>query len=246
MSSLLSIPHRGIRPHRARGLRCELPNKMSKEHAIPQWVARDLGVVRVNPMIKGSGIVVRPMNGVDVLVNRVCKPCNEGWMQRLEASFATTVPGILTGQGIPITLQPADQEMLGLWATKTGYMLTAGTSFATGGAVVPPAHLATLYRARRPPPNTTVMLGAVDAQGSLISWTKPTTFTDETGFVGYDIPFSVGHALFIVRHWSSSKTYLVRPELAARLLTIWPASADSVVWPPLPPFTEAELASIWQ
>ena len=79
----------------------------------------------------------------------------------------------------------------------------------------------------------------------MISWTKPTTFTDETGFVGYEIPFNVGYALFVVRHWSSPKVYRLRPEITARLLQIWPPTGVTVGWPQHPPFTESELASIW-
>jgi hypothetical protein len=219
---------------------------MTKEHAIPQWVSKDLGVIRVDPMTKGSGAVVRPMNGLDVVVKDVCASCNGGWMSKLEVGFQHSVSGILTGQGMPITITPAEQDVLALWATKTGYMITTGTAFATGGAVVPPEHLTTLYRSRRPPANTSVLLGAVDAQGTLISWTKPTTFSEGTDWIGYDIPFSVGHALFVVHHWSSPKSYRLDAAVAARLLTIWPPTGAPVVWPPLPPFTEAELASIWK
>ncbi len=224
---------------------CEQPGRITREHAIPVWVSDALGVVRVDPMTRGAGTVARPMNGLDILVNDVCSSCNGGWMSELEAAFKTSVPGILIGDGMPITIQPAEQGVLALWAAKTAYMITAGTAFATAGADVPTAHLTALYRTGRPPANTTVHLGAVDAQGTLISWTKPTTFSRDGDWVGYDIPFSIGHTLFIVHHWSSPLSYRLTPDVEARLLPIWPPTGAPATWPPLPPFTEADLMSIW-
>ena len=96
--------------------------KISNEHAWPNWI-RPLLPPTVSTII-GTRLSNKPItypgrqDDMGVKVNAVCKPCNEGWMERLETdvrSFMT--PMIRDGKETALSCE--QQLTLAMWVTKT-------------------------------------------------------------------------------------------------------------------------------
>lgn len=53
----------------------------------------------------------------DQTVRKVCKPCNEGWMHRLEVEVETVLAALIRGEDVSVS--PAEGAALARWAAKT-------------------------------------------------------------------------------------------------------------------------------
>lgn len=98
--------------------------KISKEHILPTWMKSCLprpGSVRiVTSDIRKGGYTQRKWVAHDTLgatINDICKPCNEGWLERLESSFRTFGCNLIGGK--PAALTPREITVLASWAYKT-------------------------------------------------------------------------------------------------------------------------------
>lgn len=192
--------------------------------------------------------MVRPMRSVDVVVRGVCASCNGGWMSASELAFLEAAQPALVGNEIILT--PAQQGVVSRWAVKTALMLHMGTMLATSGEPVPPDHATALFQTGDPAPATTVWMARVEADGTLVSWLKPTTFSAAGDAIGYQIAFSVGYALFVVTGWDSATsvgatTFRMNPSMADYFIQVWPTEADSVRWPPPAVLTQSDLDLVW-
>jgi hypothetical protein len=106
---------------------CKQRRKMSREHVIPLWVSK---VLSEDPRgwptpIRGyrhdrDGNVTWTFTGskaVELVMRRVCKVCNEGWMEReLERPLQPILGPMLRGQAT--TILPEMQPVLAAWAAK--------------------------------------------------------------------------------------------------------------------------------
>src|SRR5689334_3945638 len=100
---------------------------MTDEHALPDWVER---------VLPGAGdftIALEDDRGetkwskaapkIDQKIARVCRPCNEGWMSRLEADCIPALTPMIRLEDAPHALTEAQQRNIASWAMKTGLML---------------------------------------------------------------------------------------------------------------------------
>lgn len=98
--------------------------KITKEHVLPKWMKKTLPHerrFRYSSNYAGKDMVRREINGqtsFDMVVSRVCKDCNNGWMSiQLEAPLKETLTKLALGQ--PIILEKTTLNLLCLWAFKT-------------------------------------------------------------------------------------------------------------------------------
>lgn len=103
-----------------------------------------------------------PIGPFDMTVNKVCKACNEGWMNfdvemPAEQLLADLIQGLDTYIGV------ANGYSLALWAAKTACVRAL---FETGQSCIPVEHYAHLKNTLTPPPFTFVWVARVDNRAS--------------------------------------------------------------------------------
>jgi hypothetical protein len=100
---------------------------LTAEHAWPAWLRETLPNVPGGLWVRwdtvGTDADVRqwPANEIDVRVRWVCRPCNSGWMSRLEARAKPALAPMIRGQAT--TLDQPEQLLVATWATKTAMVL---------------------------------------------------------------------------------------------------------------------------
>ena len=119
---------------------CGRPGEITKEHAWPQWLARSFGPLpgqgqttyhsgyaRTSRLESIEMPNIRRQKNAAVTTSKlreVCKPCNSGWMSRLESDVAP----LLQQAGRPAFfaktahLLPQDAALLASWAIKTAWV----------------------------------------------------------------------------------------------------------------------------
>lgn len=114
---------------------CDLPvgGRKSVEHVFPQWLLRSLRgrlsveATRFNP--DGSSASVRSHEMDRLVLGGVCRPCNNGWMAKLEASTKRVLPALVTGTRSHRELSCNEKYVVARWATKTAITLNLATDF---------------------------------------------------------------------------------------------------------------------
>jgi hypothetical protein len=92
--------------------------KISNEHAWPNWI-RPLLPAKVSTIV-GTRPSKKPINfpgrydDMGVRVNAVCKPCNEGWMERLETEVRSFLTPMIR-DGSETMLSREQQFTLARW-----------------------------------------------------------------------------------------------------------------------------------
>lgn len=154
--------------------------KISNEHAWPNWT-RDLFPAGKMKITSGKpGGDSRHWTASDhmgVTVNCVCKPCNEGWMQRLELSVMPILSGPIRGENAG-SLNQSQQTAIAAWAYKTAMV------FEFAGHTDEPYYTAEerqrlMATVIAPPRYLTV---------SIATYEGATYCTAFHHFVGYDVP----------------------------------------------------------
>lgn len=106
---------------------CGTVSKLSSEHVLPNWLLDVIGPLdgAIGHRYEGppgSGILrewraYRP----DVKVKNVCKPCNTGWMSRLETAVLPIMTPLIKGRSRVLPL--IETTLLTRWFLKTIFML---------------------------------------------------------------------------------------------------------------------------
>jgi hypothetical protein len=218
----------------------------SREHVIPRWVNKALGVQTVVEERRGT---VRRLDALGVVLPQVCVQCNTGWMHELEQRTAPVLRPMLLGAALPVLLDPAQQSTLATWAVKTSLLLTCRKFKTHFGGWIPSDNLRWLHlhgRSDLPPPGARVWLGGIRPRDStrsrnLSASVQAGCMLDRAANpVAHFGTFSLGHVLFQVfcceAHNSvlshESETWLAPTEqFRSALIQIAPSSAD-VSWPP--------------
>jgi hypothetical protein len=134
----------------------------SREHVIPQWISSkpefeyigdyvsgaEHRIKRFLPHHSGGDTVVEELRGRaipprDIVSKVVCKGCNSGWMNDLEAEFEAKLSPLLDGALLSLT--PDQSQILACWASKTAimYQFNDAATRSTG-----PRQFADLYEGR--------------------------------------------------------------------------------------------------
>jgi hypothetical protein len=146
----------------------------------------------------------------------------------------------------PMALDPASQQLLAFWMTKT---LFAFLSRAKQGYQFAPRHLYhDLYEQRRPLSGTQVWVGA-NNHGE-VAWHGSHTLSfqalpeQDHGFGG-TISFGYG-VLHLIYHGSPDHGLKLRYDPGLALRQIWPIRSDVVEWPPRLRMTPHDLSPLAQ
>ncbi|MDQ3578646.1 MAG: hypothetical protein M3443_13845 [Actinomycetota bacterium] len=103
-------------------LMCGSNTALTREHAIPAWVGRELDPLGAPVMHRYqapySGVQREwTAAGVDVKVRKVCQACNSGWMAELEAKAQTVLGPLIRGESRVLTT--VDCKLTTQWFLKT-------------------------------------------------------------------------------------------------------------------------------
>ena len=115
-------------PHVIRGV-CVLcgVGPVTDEHAYPHWVAEivtKMMAERTPFTVVRTGTPDRESDIINVVVRRVCHPCNTRWLNDIETEARPVLAPLITAAvGSHFVLSRNDRELLGLWAFKTALML---------------------------------------------------------------------------------------------------------------------------
>jgi hypothetical protein len=209
-----------------------------------------------------------------VLVDAVCKGCNNGWMRKLDNRMMCFMGDTVRGD-TPVTLTKPRQTTLAYWASKIAllfliyqYDLNVKHQLrGMGPFAIPYDNLHAVWKYNRAPKQTRVWVGARDRRddvpfihhdGTLFQpAANPHTATvamddgRQMREAGYRFLFTIQRLVFVVWGWYESYE---AGELDAlgdpneivpdSMLPIWPADARERAWPPPHCLTSEEVAQI--
>lgn len=94
---------------------------VTREHVVPEWTAKSLGVRRLTSTSlvdrKPVGTAWEAVGSFEVVAKVICKRCNEGWLSRHENRIQPYLEPILHGKREQ--LDEAGQEWVAAWIWKT-------------------------------------------------------------------------------------------------------------------------------
>src|SRR4051794_30508676 len=101
---------------------CDSAAVMSREDVLPRWLhgglrtaSRADGSTRVQPLRARLDLRAR------IWANAVCRPCNNGWMSRLETAVQPALEPLILGPSRQGSIE--DATILATWATKTSLIV---------------------------------------------------------------------------------------------------------------------------
>lgn len=114
---------------------CRVPltgNNTSKEHVMPRWLLRELGIA--DRIISPAGWhrdrapVRRTHPWSRLVISDVCKTCNSGWLSDLENRVKRIIPSLANAERTLAALIDDENILLARWTVKTAFLLqrTAG------------------------------------------------------------------------------------------------------------------------
>lgn len=150
----------------------------SREHVIPKWVLDTFGILDqpVSPThqsASGQVFSQRSQNFDSLRNGLVCRPCNNGWLSRLESTVQPTIHALLTGKVLPSRLTATERISLARWAAKIAWLLNDCSNYRK---TVPPGVFHHLFlQPDTLPPRTLVAL-AVAGASNPIWWIQAPTW----------------------------------------------------------------------
>jgi hypothetical protein len=220
--------------------------KISKEHVWPKWLRRVIELGEGPPVGRSrthrtseGGIVSHKEwreTPIDWQVAAVCKPCNEGWMERIESETRPILTPLLGDEAV--LLPAAAQAILARWITLR--VMVAQYGHPAGKQVIPAGAYDRFYRSRELPGGAQIWIGRYGGAGA---W--PTQYHHVELYASgsmwpeparpnlYLVACSIGYVAFIYwGHEIADMPAVDAQGLADYLLPIWPASEFDVAWPP--------------
>lgn len=140
--------------------------KMSKEHVIRSALRKYYPVeqaysqtlrqkVKMDTGEVSSRVLQIPGRGFDMTVNKVCKVCNESWLNsKVEIPAEPLLAAAM--QGKPLSIDSSSAKTIALWAAKTAAVRALMDS---GLRAIPDEHYLHIMTELEPPPGTFVWLG---------------------------------------------------------------------------------------
>jgi hypothetical protein len=224
-------------------------NTRSQEHIFAKWI-RDLfpdtgrTKQKRKTQLRGDALQVEEWEDtpLNVRVKDVCKPCNNEWCEAIDTEAQPVLEPMIRGRAA--RLDPAEQLIVAVWANKTFLLLQR--THKDHRRSIPDSEYRWFREHRWPLANEQVWIGQYDGTGD---W--PISYhhygfelfdraagppVDSPDVVhGYVIAFTVGHLLFrafghIVK---DGPTVMPGGPFVTVLRQVWPASGDTVEWPPV-------------
>jgi hypothetical protein len=128
--------------------RRDLTGFVSEEHIFGRWLLKHLGIPQQDQMFQGvadyatldTDRVQNPRtHGTWRFVDgRVCQPCNNGWLDRLDQDTRPGLEMLIREAGRVVALSPPQCSFLARWAAKTAFLIANVSPFKQP---VPPGHL---------------------------------------------------------------------------------------------------------
>jgi hypothetical protein len=194
-----------------------------------------------------------------VLEDRICAPCNNGWLAGIEKQVRPLLKPMAVSAERTM-LDSAAQQLLALWAIKTCLLLELAfrqkypSRRLTEGYKATPQELAWLWKRNEPPPRSMVWLGCWDCQQVTPLNYEPARAdlkaADDVPVTGHFTTYTLGFVAFQVftldfisaeQHGAPSWNRNPPKSLMQALPRIWPPqpTAQPLAWPP-PPFRKGD------
>ena len=180
---------------------------------------------------------LRPISQFDITLNSVCRQCNQGWLNDLEAEVEPLLL-VAAGDGLDLRTTPRQMEQLGFWAVTRALLRTQFTPTARA-----PLHLfRTAFRTMKPPPGFAHWAYSEQYVAHAGVHESPHGLNDDDYFA--QVSFGSKHMLFQVgisggSEWSQRIAFelLLRPRrwFAGSFFWIVPTESRPVTIQPLPP-----------
>ncbi|HEX5929329.1 MAG TPA: hypothetical protein VFY48_08045 [Solirubrobacterales bacterium] len=218
--------------------------KISKEHVFPKWLRKVIeggeeGLAKHGRIIKArDGETLWEDIWEDIPINyqvaAPCRPCNEGWMEAIEAETRPILTPLIQHQDAE--LGPLEKETLARWATLR-VMMAQYLDPAERPKAIPKERYHRFYEARELPPKAQIWMARRNGEGA---W--PLDSSRKELFIGMERPpfpnayisaFAVGHVAFV--YWGheveDGATVRIGDGMKPFLLPIWP-DINLTSWPP--------------
>lgn len=217
---------------------CDQRGERAREDIIPRWLADELGgkgpIFTDHYVQVGEQIAKRTSKGgslASLKLRHVCKPCNGGWMSKMERQTKPLLLPMIRGE--PCTVTIAARRQIAAWAQLK--LLSLDAYYRHRHL---PHHLAqAFYQECQPLPNGLVAMGKVDPPESGIA----------LPFGRRVVPMGTNHdgtPMELVRVTFGFKHVLLQAALSTndgggymghngRLVTCWPPGADPDIAMPL-------------
>lgn len=174
-------------------------------------------------------------NPFTAVAENVCEPCNNGWMQELEASSEQLLTQFILGH--PRRIRYWRQVLSATWAVKTALVWDA---VSPEDRAVPLQDFRILHRAQRPTGANQVWVGQYSGEDPhsfrrTAAHVIGVTDTDPGTAHAYLIVITVGQLAFaVLGQWviRPPYTYPMPDGLDSSLVPIWPPADEIVSWPP--------------
>jgi hypothetical protein len=211
----------------------------SKEHAIPKWMSKRLGIT--GELLAGTGNIKATRDRISFASFRAkifCKACNAHFKHLEDAAIPLVEP---MAKGWDISLGLKSQKTLALWAAKTGIALLAAATPAI--AQVIPAHHRRSIRDRGRPPDE-MWVGYLPWDSEPHIWLEDGTIDlpkdDKSAppdvLATYDVLFAFRELAFKVTAFTSPipPRAVLGGEIPS-MRRFWPSRTNIEGWPPEAP-----------
>jgi hypothetical protein len=239
------VSHNAEEPQRVACAFCHATDrKISKEHVWPSWLRHAIDMdhepqSHVRTLSRPDGEAVQHDEWsalpLDLRVRVVCKPCNEGWMERLEAAARPLLEPMLRNENVPLDADA--QLILTQWATLR--ILVAQHTHPQYRSI-PDWRLHRFYRSRFALPiGAQVWIGRYNGAGGWPTDYRHMALHMMRGGPAPELPngfvaaFSVGYVAFFYFGHEIADGPLFEPsgDFETYFRPIWPG-AGPVIWPP--------------
>ncbi len=230
---------------------------MTKEHIFANWIAGLYGHMPtgISQIVDTNGVV--RVWGTRVFQDRigiVCENCNGGWMSQLEGRVSQIL-GPIIKSGWTSSLSPVSQSDIAFWAVKTAFVMD---HMYREERLIPDSEYRAFYDARQPLPSHMVWIAersnpadnlASSLKEQVLEIQVPSNNQDLAARISddiaagariYRVTFSVGHLAVQVFGHTLPTTFDVTEGPGNHEFTrrIWPASSQTIIWPPPRPIED--------
>jgi hypothetical protein len=126
---------------------CGERNLLTREHADPAWVYRQLGIEGVPAQLLVNNRIVGDADVLGVTIYALCRECNWTWSipeQRVRKWLGKS----MRDWSVPSELGPGQRRLVATWAVKTALMLELALRYWRTPSFSPHSHFCWLYERR--------------------------------------------------------------------------------------------------
>jgi hypothetical protein len=228
--------------------------KITKEHAWPNWVRRLFTAERHNVILAMADRPLRQWSpspdSMGVTVQDFCEGCNNGWMSDLEHDIAPLL-GPLIDSNAARVVSASEQQRLATWCYKTVTVFDLVTAHEEGPYFTASDRLA-FFTTRRPPENAMMIWAGAYAGSNVGTCVDYRFFYDNirnpgTPGQGYVSTISVGRFVFqllTVRGNEEFRRLKLPPNgWDDATVGLEPNGGEDMRWPPRNRMTDAGLSA---